>query len=165
MIAQTLRRAEDGKTDFAPFGRLGRTYIVPPEREAHLTNFLRTYYIAVIAGAVVAAQWLHEWVLALAPLAIAVLYLKYWHFVRHLPISEVPFQATSFESHSPPSGKRRSWVSVFSSTLLALAGAWMITARGGWAAYVVTAFFVVCLCVAIAARSRTVNRYDERHNI
>jgi hypothetical protein len=84
-----VRLDSEGRRLFSPFGRFGKTYVLPATREAHLRRFFKFYYGAFLALIVISLNMIPaSYCFAfLVPLAIVGAYLKYWHFARTLTVT------------------------------------------------------------------------------
>ena len=152
LVATTFRR-DAGRVYFVPWGRWGRSYLVPPEREAHLTRFLRAYYAAMFP-LILAATFVFQWrAMLLAPLFSGALYLKFWHFTRGLPVAESAPPVDRGEllrQHARATGKPVLWFSLAASLLLVAVGLWLLSRgeRSG-TTYFTIVFFGLCAAVNV----------------
>jgi hypothetical protein len=149
--ASCLHDAE-GRTLIRPWGRLGATRLVPPEREAIITRFiaggmggLLTLNLAVI----VLAGW--PWALALLAPEIAAFVFGLHRLTRDLAVVDaVPVDTTrdlQVRIARGTSPARRGALAVV-SLLFTTAGVWMGISgkREGW---LIAAFFGLCAAVPL----------------
>lgn len=90
MLANVFRRDRDGRALFRPWGRLGKTYVVPNRaKEEELLVFLR-WFLRFVPPLLIATGVLASWKLAglvLLPAAWVILITKYIHFCSRLAVS------------------------------------------------------------------------------
>jgi hypothetical protein len=158
LAATAFRRDEGGRVYFAPLGSRGRSFLVSPEREAHLSRFLRVYYAAAIVITVVGVQlfrWQALWFLIPA---LAGLYGKFWHFARTLPVSPTPAppvsRSAAFAAYSRAIGRPMLGAMFVASLLFAAIGMWMIFEGSGRDGYFVAGFFALCAVSAVIQFTR-----------
>jgi|SRR5665213_1256127 len=149
--ASLFQQTSDGRTVFRPFGRLWGTFLVSDEREAHLRAWQRRYYIAGFAAIVVSVhlwQWRAMWA---APVLVAALCVKYWHFARTLPHTNAEpvrvKRSEMFATHASLVGTRLLLPATVGSALFLAIGIWMCIAKPGRDAYFVAGFFGLCTVV------------------
>jgi hypothetical protein len=150
--AVLYRRDDAGQAVFCPWGKWGRCYAVPPEREAELPRFLRRVYMSLFVLIVPAGIWLGWWILLLAPLCTVVIYLKYWAFARTLvPLDSAPPQASRralFQAHARATGRGFIWASLVASLFFVASSIWMYwKGDRSTTTYVVLGFFTVTAIV------------------
>jgi len=149
--ASLFRHAPDGRTLFQPFGRRGGTFVVSPERAAHLVAWQRRYLLATFVAVIVAVQLWQLRALWGVPVLLAPLYAKYWHFTRTLPRTDdepVPVSRREvFAAHASAAGTRVLIPVVIGSAALFAVGIWMCVTQPGRDAYLVAGFFGLCTIV------------------
>ena len=143
--AALFRQAPDGRKLFRPFGRRWGTYVVPPERAAHLVVWQRRYLMATFAIILVAVSLWHVQALWGLPVLVAPLYAKYWHFARGLPRTEeepLPVNRKElFTTQASAIGTRVLFPVVIGSVLMFAGGVWMSVVQPGLESYLVAGFF------------------------
>ena len=150
LVAGTFRR-DAGRVYFVPWGNWGRSYLVPLEREAHLTRFLRAYY-AIMFALIPIATYMFQWrALLLLPLLLGAVYLKFWHFTRGLPVADsapAVDRGELLRQHARATGKPVLWFSLVASLLFVSVGLWLLLRgeRSG-TTYFTIAFFGLCAAV------------------
>lgn len=153
LVANIYRRTSDGRTLFCPWGNLGRAYIVPPEREAELTTFLKRFYLAMFAIIVILAPVLHWWLLALTPILSGIIYYKFWSFSRTLTVDTSPPPPVSrtalFTNQARATGRLRLWLLLIMSLAFVAIGIWM-RSTGAPQSTLVIVFFGLCAIVFAA---------------
>lgn len=152
LTATTFRR-DTGHVYFVPWGKWGRSYLVSPEREAHLTKFLRAYCLVTFALLLV-ATYMFQWrAMLLLPLLLGAIYLKFWHFTRGLAIADSapPIdRGELFRQHARATGRPVLWFSLVASLLFVAVGTWLFLAgdRSG-TTYSTIVFFGLCAAVNV----------------
>ena len=143
VFAITLRTNAEGQVLFAPFGRWGKTYVVPSDRQQHLRRFFRVFYVVMLIAIVVATRFIGWLVVGVGPVFLSVLYLKYWSFCRRLELAEsVPSplsRSKALSIYSRATGRSKIWFCIVVTILFSVAGVWMIYTKGGAESYFVTA--------------------------
>jgi hypothetical protein len=131
IVANLYRRTSDGRTLFCPWGNFGRAYIVPPDREAELSSFVRRLYLVMLGTIPVAAMLLHWWAITLAPVFTSIWFYRYWSFSRTLdvdPSGPPPFdRRQAFMNAARASGAARLWFFLCISLVFAAGGVWVLT--------------------------------------
>ena len=142
-----------GRTLIRPWGRWGKTYLVAPERQLHLTRFLRRFYATMLVIVVAATLALPMgYAFGLLPLVLGIYYVSLWRFTRRLPSVESSPVETSRDlqaRYAHAAGRPILWFTVVVSTLFVAGGIWMPSlgeARTGW---LTAGFFALCLLSAI----------------
>ena len=138
---------------FAPFGSWGKTYVVPSDRQQHLRRFFRVFYIVILIMIVASVQFAGWWFVALVPVFLSVLYLKYWSFCRGLVVADsAPARLSRSDAlsvYSRATGRPRIWFCIVGTFLFSLAGVWMIYAEGSVESYFVTLVSVLGFIMSI----------------
>ena len=153
IFATSLRSNAEGQVLFAPFGSWGKTYVVPSDRRQHLRHFFRVFYIVMLIVIVATVPFAGWWVVALVPVFLSVLYLKYWSFCRGLAVTDAAparlSRSDAFSVYSQAIGRPRIWLCIVVTFLFSVAGVWMIYGEGGVESYFVTLFSVLGFIMSI----------------
>lgn len=161
LVANVYRRTADGRTLFCPWGNFGRAYIVPPDREAELTTFLRRFYVAFFISIALLVPVMHWWLLALTPVASGIVFYKFWSFSRTLAVDASPppppmRPADSFAAQARATGRVRLWILLLVAVAFVAIGIWMRSV-GAPRSTLVIGFFGLCALV-FAAQLITLRR-------
>ena len=150
IVANIYRRTSDGRTLFCPWGNLGRAYIVPPEREQELTNFIRRLYLVMIGTIAILTPFLHWWTMALAPVFSGIWFFKYWSFSRTLAVDALPppplNRKQAFMTHARATGVGRLWLMLIGALVFVAGGVWLRSEGNGEGLFVIV-FFALCAVV------------------
>ena len=150
IVANVYRRTSDGRTLFCPWGNLGRAYVVPPEREAELTTYIRRLYLVMLGTIGILTPFLHWWMMALAPVFSGIWFYKYWSFARTLEVDPSPAppfdRRQAFMNHARATGVGRLWLMLIGALVFVAGGVWMRSEGNGEGLFVIL-FFGLCAVV------------------
>jgi hypothetical protein len=138
VAATFIMHDAEGRTLVRPFGRRGRTYLVPPDREEDVQGFIQLGYLPLLAAVLVAEQVFGlVAALAVVPLLTAALLYALDRRLREFPVTDAKPVETRTDMQvvlARSLGTRRVAITLAIAVMFTAGGVWMGLSgeRDGW---------------------------------
>ena len=142
-----------GRRFYAPFGKFGRSYLVPDEKVTPIATSIQTGYkvmLISIIGTQIIFGW--RWNLLVGPLATLLVYFQMWRVTRTLEAIKVtelaqPSPKELLTKQAKATGSWALWSLLIISVLFTSVGVWMLATQGDSMAWFATVFFGLCALI------------------